>query len=139
MDGVEFKQLKIHSDDRGDLFEGLREDDPIFGGKFGQVLISVIKPGVVKGWHMHKKQTDYTLCAKGNILYGVSDGKKTETFVIGDKNPVMVKVTPGLWHGYKALGGEAILVHVMDTTYDPEDTEKTDPNSFGDVWSSKNE
>lgn len=138
MKGVQFKKLKIHLDERGYLFEGLRKDDAIFGGKFGQTLISVVYPGVVKGWHMHKKQTDYTICAKGNIMYGICDGKKAKTFIIGEKNPVMIKVSPGIWHGYMALGREAILVHVMDTTFDPEDTERKDPKSFGNIWISKN-
>ncbi|MCK5023167.1 MAG: dTDP-4-dehydrorhamnose 3,5-epimerase family protein [Candidatus Aenigmarchaeota archaeon] len=137
MKGVEIKELKIHSDGRGYLFEGLRKDDKIFSGSFGQTLISVVNPGVIKGWHRHEKQTDYTLCAKGNIVYGVSDGKNTETYVIGEKHNVMIKVSPGIWHGYMAIGKEALIVHVMDTIFDPKDTERKDPMFFGDVWSEK--
>jgi dTDP-4-dehydrorhamnose 3,5-epimerase len=139
MKGVEFKDLVVHADDRGYLFEGLRKDDKLFGGKFGQVLISVVFPGEVKGWHLHRKQTDYTLCAKGNILYGLSDGKECEMFVLGENDRRMVKTPPGVWHGYKAIGKEAVIVHVMDTVFDPDDTERKDPGEFGDVWHTEDE
>jgi len=134
---IKVKKLKIHADQRGYLFEGLRKDDAIFGGKYGQTLISVVYPGVVKGWHKHKRQTDYTMCIKGNILYGIGDGKKTKTFVMGEKNLILIKVPPGFWHGYMAIDKEAIIVHVMDITYDPDDTEAKDINAFGDVWKIK--
>ncbi len=118
------------------LFEGLKNNDDIFDGKFGQTLVSVLHPGIVKGWHRHWKQTDYTLCAKGKLKYCISDGKEVKCFIIGEDNPMLIKTPPGLWHGYKAVDGEAIIFHVMDKAYNPknEDTERLDPDAFGDVW-----
>lgn len=141
---VEIKKLKIHADDRGYLFEGLRSDDAIFDGKFGQSLVSVLYPGVVKAWHKHEKQTDYTLCALGDVKYCVAEelegGKaKVETFFLGERSLNLIKVPPGLWHGYTALGNQrAILFHIMDVTFDSEDTQSKDYLTFGDVWTVKN-
>ncbi|MEK6826507.1 MAG: dTDP-4-dehydrorhamnose 3,5-epimerase family protein [Nanoarchaeota archaeon] len=145
MEGIEFKQIKIFANDQGYLFETVRKDDKIFTGEFGQVLVSVLYPGVIKGLHKHQFQTDYTTCIKENIKYCVvkeKDGKpEIETYIIGEKNPVVIKVPPGIWHGYSPLGGkEAIVLHLMDKTYDPknDDTERKDPYAFGDVWTVKN-
>jgi len=146
MKEIEFKELKIFANDQGYLFETLRKDDKIFGGEFGQVLVSVLYPGVIKGLHKHQFQTDYTTCIKGNIKYCVALEKKDgtvnmKTFFIGEKNTVLIKVPPGYWHGYTPLGNrEAIVLHMMDKTYDPkkDDTERKDPYAFGDVWSVKN-
>lgn len=132
--GIKIKNLEIHKDDRGYLFEGLRKDDSLFDGKYGQCLISVVYADIIKGLHKHKKQTDYTLCAKGRVLYVVSDEKEVQKFILDENKPVLIKVPPGLWHGYKAIEKEAVLVHIMDRTYDPEDTLAKDPYSFWDIW-----
>ncbi len=140
---VEVKPLKVFVDDRGHLFEGLRRDDAIFGGVFGQTLVTTIFPGVVKGWHKHEKQTDYTLCAVGNVKYCTAyeePGKplRIETFYLGEQSQSLIKVPPGVWHGYTPIGNQpAVLVHLMDTVFDPNDTQRKDPLAFGDVWTVK--
>ena len=34
LEEIKIKKLKIHKDDRGYLFEGLRQDDSLFDGKY---------------------------------------------------------------------------------------------------------
>lgn len=131
---VKVKKLIVHRDERGYLFEGLRFDDNFYGGKFGYNLISVVSAGVIKGLHRHQKQTDYTLCAKGRALYVVSDGKNFKKFVLDGEDPLLIAVPPGLWHGYKALDGEALLIHIIDYVFDPSDCEAVDPFHFGNYW-----
>lgn len=143
---IELKELKIFANDQGYLFETVRNDDKIFDGEFGQVLVSVINPGVIKGLHKHNKQTDYTTCIKGNIKYvaikedKMQEKQEIQTFVIGEKNPILIKVPPGFWHGYMSLANqEATVLHLLDRTYNPkdDDTERKNPLTFGDVWSVK--
>ena len=143
--GVELKQLKIFQDDQGYLFETLRNDDEIFDGKFGQTLISELYPGAIKGLHKHEKQTDYTTCIKGNIKYIIvkenSQGKpEIKTFLIGEKNPVLIKIPPGYWHGYTTLANQrATILHLMDKPFNPKepDTAEKDPFEYGDIWTPK--
>ncbi len=145
LDHVEFKKLNVFANDQGYLFETLRDDDEIFDGVFGQVLVSELYPGVIKGLHRHWKQTDYTTCIKGNIKYVVAKEKKDGTadvkiYTIGEKNPVLIKTPPGLWHGYMPLGNErATILHLMDKSYDVNDpdTDRLDVYAFGDVWTVK--
>ncbi|MFA5020177.1 MAG: methyltransferase domain-containing protein [Candidatus Pacearchaeota archaeon] len=141
---VKIKPLKIWANDQGYLFETIRADDEIFDGKFGQNLVSVIYPGVIKGLHLHEKQTDYTTCVKGNLKYVVAketpSGVKTKVIIIGESNPVLVKTPPGFWHGYMPLGNEkAIVMHMMDKAFDVKepDTQRKDVFEFGDVWTVK--
>ena len=63
IDGVTVKPLRIHADERGYLFEMLRSDEPLFQG-FGQSYVTAVYPGVVKGWHFHKKQYDQYMAGK---------------------------------------------------------------------------
>jgi dTDP-4-dehydrorhamnose 3,5-epimerase len=124
IDGVVIKPLKVIPDERGWLMEILRNDDPIFT-QFGQVYMTTAYPGVVKGWHYHKKQTDNFTCVHGMMkvaLYDKREGSPTygalmEIFV-GEKNPVLISVPPGVYHGFKGIGTEtAFFVSVPTLPY----------------------
>lgn len=139
---IDVKELKSFFDDEGELFETLRADDSFYGGTFGQNLVSIVNPGIIKGFHKHREQTEYTTCAKGNILYiAVTEIHKKkpliQKFIIGEENRILIKTPPGIWHGYKALNDkEAIVLYTMDKPYDPNNTDilDKDPFAFGDIW-----
>ena len=74
--GVKIKELRVIPDERGWLMEILRCDDELFK-KFGQVYVTTAYPGVVKAWHLHKKQTDNFTCIHGSmkvVLYDDREG-----------------------------------------------------------------
>lgn len=140
------KKLKVFEDKRGKLFEVLRSDDSIYEGKFGQVLVSVNKPGVIKAWHRHKKQTDYTTCIKGKIRLATAEengkGKvEVKQQTLDGSKPVLVKVPPRIWHGYEVLGKkEATVLYIMDVAYNAKnpDEERKEWNAFGaECWKNK--
>jgi dTDP-4-dehydrorhamnose 3,5-epimerase len=135
--GVNVKPLKIIADERGYLMEMMRSDDPFFQ-KFGQSYVSVAFPGVVKGWHFHKVQTDHFVIVKGMmkvVLYDQRDGSPTKglinEFFMGEKNPILVTIPPGIVHGMKGIGTEpAMLVNVPTELYkyDKPDEYRIDPH-----------
>ncbi|MBM3315330.1 dTDP-4-dehydrorhamnose 3,5-epimerase [candidate division WOR-3 bacterium] len=122
--GVEVRPLRRIPDERGMLMEILRADDPLFR-KFGQVYVSTIYPGVVKGWHCHHVQTDYVTILKGMVklvLYDDREGSPTRGEVAelfaGEQNPVLVVVPPFVWHGMKGVGAEpAYMLNCPTETY----------------------
>ena len=121
-DGVFAFPRKVIPDERGRVMELLRNDSPEFS-KFGQVYMTSIMPGVVKGWHYHKIQTDHVACVSGMIklvLYeqtGEGQGRPS-IFHIGEHNPVLVTIPPGIWHGWKCISErEAIVVCVASEPY----------------------
>jgi len=116
IEGVVTKQLKQYADERGWLIEILRNDWEHFQ-KFGQVYVTAAYPHVVKAWHKHKKQTDNIACIKGMIkLVLHDDRKKSKTkneineFIIGERNFLLVKIPPEVWHGFKTITNEYALV-----------------------------
>jgi len=138
--GVKVKKLNPIPDERGWLMEILRCDDEIFE-KFGQVYITTAYPGVVKAWHYHKLQTDNFTCIKGMMkvaLYDARENSRTygeiNEFFIGDKNPLLIKVPPMVYHGFKAIGdGTAYFLNIPTLPYNrkepdeyrlPPDTDK---------------
>jgi dTDP-4-dehydrorhamnose 3,5-epimerase len=114
--GVHVKKLNVIADERGRLMEILRCDDACFE-QFGQMYMTTNYPGVVKAWHFHKLQTDNVCCLKGMIkivLYDAREGSETKgetnEFFIGDHNPMLVTIPPGIYHGWKCISNEESIV-----------------------------
>ena len=138
IDGVRIKRLKVIPDERGMLMEMLRDDDEFFQ-RFGQVYLSVVYPGVVKGWHYHRKQTDHFVFVKGMakvVLYDGRDGSKTKgeinEYFMGENNPILLVIPPLVLHGMKGIGVEpAYLINVPTEHYVYEDPDefRVEPNS----------
>lgn len=124
IDGVMVKQLRVIPDERGRLMEILRADDEMFL-KFGQVYMTTGYPGVVKAWHYHKRQHDHFCVVKGMmkvVLYDSRDGSATkgevDEFFLGEHRPVLLRIPPLVYHGFKAIGTEeALLVNIPTEMY----------------------
>lgn len=122
---VVLKPLKVIPDERGFLMEILRKDDPFFQ-QFGQVYLTVVYPGVVKGWHFHKLQTDHFCVVKGMakvVLYDRRDDSPTRgevnEFFLGDHNRTLLVIPPGVLHGMKGTSPDpALLINVPTHMYD---------------------
>lgn len=146
IDGVKVKGLIVHEDDRGALMEMLRSTDPEFQ-RFGQVYITMVKPGVAKAWHYHRKQTDHFVCVGGTakvVLHDAREGSPTkgatEDFVIGwDAGQRMIIIPPNVYHGFTAVGSEpAYIVNIPTEVYDYADPDEHrlpyDDGSIGYDW-----
>lgn len=123
--GVAIKKLRVIPDERGRLMEILRSDDELFS-KFGQVYMTTAYPGIVKGWHYHKKQTDHFAVLNGMIKLVLYDNRgdsptkgETNEFFLGEYNPVLVRIPPLVFHGFKCVSEqEAICINVPTEVYD---------------------
>ncbi|MCK4534614.1 MAG: dTDP-4-dehydrorhamnose 3,5-epimerase family protein [Syntrophobacterales bacterium] len=135
--GVKIKALKVIPDERGRLMEILRSDDEMFEG-FGQVYMTTVYPGVVKGWHYHKKQYDNMAVVKGTMKIVLCDGREdsptyreVNEFFAGKYNPILVHIPPYVYHGFKCVSQEeAIVVNTPTETYNYEkpDEFRVDPH-----------
>lgn len=104
----------------------LRADWPEFV-RFGQAILTVNAPGVIRGWHWHERQTDVIIVLAGRVLLPLYDrrpGSATRGAswhrIAGDDGPFALFVPPGVCHGYKTIGTEAALIlNVPSVVYDP--------------------
>jgi len=137
IDGVKIKHLKRHVDERGYVMEILRRDDELFT-EFGQAYISACFPGMVKAWHCHEIQTDHFCCIQGNAKIGLYDDRpdsptegETQSIVIGELNPALIRIPTYVWHGMMALGGEmAVILNVPTEPYNAEDPDELRRDPF---------
>lgn len=122
--GVVTRKLNPIPDERGFLMEVMRSDWDVFE-RFGQVYVTTAYPGVVKGWHYHRKQTDHFVVIKGMIKLVLYDRREdsgtrgtVNEFFIGERNHMLVKIPPLVLHGFKAIGTEmAYVVNVPTELY----------------------
>jgi dTDP-4-dehydrorhamnose 3,5-epimerase len=141
--GVQVKSLKVLPDDRGFLMEMLREDEPIFE-RFGQVYITACRRGVAKAWHYHRQQTDHFVCVSGAALVVLYDGRResptrgtVQDFTLTsppgqDPAPVLLKIPPGVIHGFTAIHGEeARIINIPTLPY-----RHADPDEYRYSWNS---
>ena len=138
IEGVAVKKLKPIRDDRGFLMEILRSDDAIFK-HFGQCYVTAVHPGIVKGWHYHKKQEDHFCCLAGTakvVLYDGREKSKTHRevneFILSLEAPLLVKIPTFVYHGFTAVGKEDALILNIPTEpyhYSQPDEYREDPFS----------
>jgi dTDP-4-dehydrorhamnose 3,5-epimerase len=123
---VDIRDLKLLPNERGRLMEVQRADEPDFPG-FGQAYVTSTYAGVIKAWYRHKTQIDQIVVVTGLlklVLYDDRDGSPTngvvQEIVLGDLAPRLVRIPPGVWHGFQTIGGrEAFVLHLNTVPFDP--------------------
>ena len=136
IEGVHIRPLKQIPDERGKVMHMLRCDDPWFD-KFGEIYFSVVYPGVIKGWHLHKRMTLNYAVVTGRIklvLYDDREGSPTRREVVelftGEDNYALITIPPGIWNGVKGIGvTPAIIANCASEPHDPEEIVRLDPLS----------
>ncbi|MBL1148866.1 MAG: dTDP-4-dehydrorhamnose 3,5-epimerase family protein [Armatimonadetes bacterium] len=123
MPGVLLRRLTRYSDARGWLIEAFREDElpdwfrPVMG------YVSLTYPGVARGPHEHAKQTDgfAFLSAKFRLyLWDNRPGgdKTLMTFDVGEEEPTLAIVPPGVVHAYKNVSNtDGYVLNFPDALY----------------------
>jgi dTDP-4-dehydrorhamnose 3,5-epimerase len=146
IDGVVVQPLRIIPDERGRVMHMLRASDPWFAG-FGEIYFSTIYPGVVKGWHLHKKMILNYAVPVGRIKFVLFDpregsptrGRLQELF-LGPDQYCLVQVPAGVWNGFKGVGTEpALVANCATLQHDPDEIVRMDPhrNDIPYDWSLK--
>ena len=124
IEGVRVKDLKLIPDNRGRLMEIIRSDDEIFEG-FGQVYMTTAYPGVIKGWHYHRLQSDNFTCISGRALFALYDARsgsptfgELNDFVISLDEPKLIHIPNNVYHGFKNIGdSEAMVINTVTNPY----------------------
>jgi dTDP-4-dehydrorhamnose 3,5-epimerase len=132
--GVAIRPLRQILDERGKVMHMLRRDDPGFE-RFGEIYFSVVNPGAIKAWHLHKKMTLNYAVVSGDIklvLYddragSPSRGRLQEIFT-GADNYALITVPPRVWNGFKGISSApAIVANCATTAHDPQEIVRADP------------
>ena len=134
--GVSIRPLKQIPDERGKVMHMLRRDDPWFE-RFGEIYFSVIYPGAIKAWHLHKIMTLNYGVVSGAIklaLYDDRDGSPTkgelQEIFTGEECYSLITIPPNIWNGFKGIGAKpALVANCATEPHDPSEIVRMDPFS----------
>ncbi len=144
IDGVLVNPLQQIPDERGKIMKMINRDDPHFLG-FGEIYFSMVYPGVIKGWHLHKEMTiNYAVIAGMIKLVLFDERRDSKTYgeiqelFIGESNYALVQIPPQVWNGFKGIGvGPAIVANCATLPHHPDEIIRLDPydNHIPYQWS----
>src|SRR5215510_9506031 len=126
IDGVVHRRLTPIVDGRGEVTELWSEPWEGFTPAV-HIYQSGTDYGVVKCWHLHDIHTDQFAISRGKVQVTLADVREdsptfgqVNLFMLGTLNPGLVRIPPGLLHGWKALSGpETIVLNFQSHVYDP--------------------
>jgi len=143
---VKLVELVARVDDRGYLIEIIRASDNHFT-KFGQVyLVGSFARGVIRAFHKHEVLWDFFFISHGAAKFILRDDRpdsptyeEMNTFVLSSRNPSLLVIPPGIYHGWMSLDDDTQLVSTASEVYNREnpDEVRVSPNSFGVEWEVK--
>ena|SRR5690349_23528528 len=134
IDGVTVTPLRRIPDERGAVFHMLRDDSPGFE-RFGEIYFSMVYPGAIKAWHLHREMTLNYAVPVGMIklvCYDDRDGSPTRGNLlelhIGELNYALVTIPPFVWNGFKGVGTvPAVVANCSTVPHRPDEIERKDP------------
>ena len=162
IDGVEVLPLRRFVDDRG-LFLEIFRTTATHPGTEGLAAFCADAPPAqmnyslvtasdhVKGLHYHLGQTDVWFCPPPSKLKVVlldvrrdsPTAGRTQVVVLGDGRDALVKIPPGVAHGYRPLTVPCGLFYVVTQCFSLESPDEQripwDHPSVRDLWDVKNE
>lgn len=121
--GVIIKPLGSHRDSRGHLTELFRSDEIPADAMPTMAYISVTHPGVARGPHEHREQSDLFCFVDGTYELYLWENRPDQTpghwkLTVGRDNPTYVIVPPGVVHGYKNVGdSDAYVLNFPNRLY----------------------
>ncbi|HKZ04201.1 MAG TPA: dTDP-4-dehydrorhamnose 3,5-epimerase family protein [Methylomirabilota bacterium] len=150
--GVEVVDLKRFVDDGGAFVELGRltagAHAAFRGFEVRQVNYSEVDPGVIKAFHLHRRQSDVWFVPPGDrmllVLLDCRAGSPTENalrrMILGDGATRLVRIPPGVAHGVRNVAtSRGRIIYFVDTQFsaDPDTSDEGRlPWDFAglDVW-----
>jgi len=135
IDGVIITPLKTIADERGSVKHMLRKDAPQFTD-FGEVYFSLVHPGAVKAWKLHKRMVMNLAVPVGLVKLVLFDDRKNSStagsiqeIIFGADDYKLVTIPPLIWNGFQGLGEvTSVITNCASITHDPDEGERRDIN-----------
>lgn len=126
IEGVIIRELPAHTDERGWLVEMFRQDQLEDNHQPVMSYISMTKPGVARGPHEHREQTDI-ICFVGPSRFKLQmwdNRPESATYgrqlslEAGESKRLAVIIPPGVVHAYKNVGDkEGLVINAPNRLY----------------------
>jgi len=149
IEGVQLTPVKVNTDDRGYLIvigSSGRKDAPDLPVMREVYVVGDMAKGTVRAFHKHATLRDYFFISNGSAKFVLVDDRagsptkgEMNTFILTERNPSLLVVPAGVYHGWMSLEDDTQMVSIANEPYDVKnpDEKRIPPDSFGDVWTVK--
>lgn len=131
-DGVTFKQIPTHIDERGCVFElydvrwNWHPEPLVFSYAY------TVRPGIVKGWAIHRRHEDRYFVLSGELEVVFFDErpesstyKQVSKVVLSEFNRRIMNIPRNVWHAVHNIGLKDVLaINFPTIPYDHDDPDK---------------
>lgn len=130
--GMKIREIATITDDRGTLFEMY---DPRWGFHEAPLVYAysvTIRPGIIKGWALHKQHEDRYFLQFGEmelVLYDARPDSPTFGLVskvyFSERRRMLANIPAGVWHADRNIGlTDCLLVNFPTAPYDHNNPDK---------------
>lgn len=137
--GVELERVAGHHDHRGSLLPFLDSRHHFWREPVIYGYSITVRPGRIKGWGMHRLQTDRYWVMSGRLRVVLYDDREDSAtrgqfaqFHFTETSPGLLRIPPGVWHADHNWGEtDACVVNFPTRPYDPAapDKYRIDPHA----------
>ena len=119
-------------DERGMLTEIWRQDWGTDAGQAAQCYLFTLRPGVRKGWVMHKQQHDRQFLASGTVRMALYDARRSsptfglrQNVFLSVEARKLVIIPPYVLHAVENIGQtDAVMINLPDRLYNYAEPDK---------------
>lgn len=141
IDGVLLSPAKVIPVDGGDVLTYLHSTDDGYKG-FGEVYMSTVQTGAVKGWRRHNRVTLNLVVPTGEIRFVLFDdrtGSATQDnfaeVYLSRRNYQRLTVPPGVWMAFQGIGNaENMLLNTINEENDPAESDRQPLDAIAYDW-----
>lgn len=132
IDGLLVRELCTLPDERGELCELYRTAWGLHAATVEHAYLSTVRPGVVKGWVMHRSQDDRIAVLFGALRWVWYDARPESPtsgsvieLTITERNRALVVTPANVWHAVENVGeSDAAFVNFPSVPYNHADPDK---------------
>lgn len=119
--------LKIIKNDKGNILHALKNNSKGYEG-FGEAYFSQINKHEIKGWKKHNFATLNLIVPIGKIRFVFYESNHKFFEITLDKidNYSRITVPPGLWFAFEGIYDENLLLNIIPSIHDPNESETKD-------------
>jgi dTDP-4-dehydrorhamnose 3,5-epimerase len=139
LEGVVAERAVVQADHRGTLMEAVNFDHPFWEEPVVHAYTFTVAPRRIKGWGMHKLQTDRYVVLTGQLRVVLYDGRPDSPtfhqfaeFSFADETPGFLRIPAGVWHADQNVGeAPCRVINFPTRAFDPDapDKYRIDPAS----------
>lgn len=122
----------LQADHRGSLLEVIDTRLPFWQEPIVYAYRITVRPGRIKGWGLHKLQSDRYFIISGRLRVVLYDGRaqsptyrRFDEFQFTDETPGLLSIPPGVWHADQNTGdGDVVILNFPTRPYDHDRPDK---------------